>query len=149
MGTAGQLLWQRLCIAIGREDLLSRREFARELDRATNRIALNEAVNEALQERTSGEWIDILNKAGVPCGPIYSIDQVFADPQVQHLQAAAPVRHPVLGEIRLVNQAVGLGRTPASIARAAPDPGAHTDEVLGEIGYAQADIAALRTRGVI
>ncbi|MBI2961176.1 MAG: CoA transferase [Betaproteobacteria bacterium] len=149
IGVSGEGMWLRLCKALGREDLAERAEFEREPDRARNRIALNDELNAHLATRTSAEWIDILNAAGVPCGPIYSIDQVFADPQVRHLQAAAGVTHPRLGELRLVNQAVKLTRTPARLACAAPDPGAHTDEVLAEIGYTVQDIAGLRARGVI
>ena len=99
--------------------------------------------------KTSDEWISLLNAASVPCGPIYSVDQVFADPQVQHLRAAAKLKHPLLGEIRVVNQAVGLSRTPATMASATPDIGQHTDEVLAEVGYSAADIAALRKIKVI
>ena len=87
---------------------------------------------------------EVLNKAGVPCGAINAMDQVFADPQVQHLQAAAEVNHPRLGKVRLINQAVKLSRTPARLATATPERGEHTDEVLGELGYDQAAIAALR-----
>ena len=132
VGTSGEGMWLRLCKANAREDWLSRPEFEHEPDRALNRIALNAEMNSELGKKTSREWIEIFNAAGVPCGPIYSVDQVFADPQVQHLQAATPVAHPKLGEIRLVNQAVKLTRTPASMASAAPELGAHTDEVLAE-----------------
>jgi formyl-CoA transferase len=102
-----------------------------------------------LREKQSEEWISILNAAGVPCGPIYRMDQVFADPQVQHLHAAATVKHPVLGDIHVVNQAVGLSRTPATMAGATPEIGQHTDEVLTEAGYSGAEIAALRKNKVI
>jgi formyl-CoA transferase len=85
----------------------------------------------------------------VPTGPIYRVDQVFADPQVQHLGAAAPVRHRTLGEIRIVNQPVKLSRTPAVLATATPERGAHADEILRELGYADAEIAALRAKRVI
>jgi crotonobetainyl-CoA:carnitine CoA-transferase CaiB-like acyl-CoA transferase len=91
----------------------------------------------------------ILLEADIACGPIYKMDQVFADPQVQHLQAAAPIRHPVLGEIRVVNQPVKLTRTPASMVRATPEAGEHTGEILAELGYSADEIKSLRTGKVV
>ena len=149
MGASGDGMWLRLCKAIGRADLLERPEFQGQADRAKNRVALNAALNETFGERTSAAWIGILNEAGVPCGPIYAVDKVFDDPQVQHLEAAAPVEHPTLGTIRLVNQAVTLSRTPASLATATPERGEHTEEVLHELGYGAADIVRLRDARVI
>ena len=101
------------------------------------------------KHKTSHEWVSMLNEMGVPCGPIYSMDQVFADPQVQHLQAATPVDHPSLGRINILNQAARLSRTPSSMAAATPEQGAHNDEVLTEIGYSASDIQALRAARVI
>ena len=149
IGASGGAMWKRLCPAVGRADLLERAEFESGADRAKNREALNAELNAALCTKTSEEWISILNAAGVPCGPIYSMDQVFADPQVQHIQAAAKVKHPVLGEILLVNQAAGLSRTPATMVSATPEIGQHTDEVLAEAGYSSADIENLRNNKVI
>ena len=149
IGASGEGMWKRLCPAVGRPELLARPEFEGGANRAKNRKALNAELNSALSVKKSEEWISLLNAAGVPCGPIYSMDQVFADPQVQHLHAAATVNHPVLGEIRVVNQAVGLSRTPATMASATPEIGQHTDEVLAEVGYSAADIAALRKNKVI
>jgi formyl-CoA transferase len=149
VAASGEGMWKRLCAAIGRPDLLARAEFDGAANRARNRGALNAELNTALREKKSEEWISILNAAGVPCGPIYSMDQVFADPQVQHLHAAATVDHPVLGAIRVVNQAVGLSRTPATMAAATPEIGQHTDEVLSAAGYSGAEIAALRKNKVI
>ncbi len=149
VAVAGDGIWKRLCLAIGREDLLERADFKGEANRSRNRVALNAELNATLTARPSGDWITILNAAGVPSGPIYAIDQVFADPQVQHLGAAARVKHPKLGEIRIVNQAVKLSRTPATIASATPELGAHTAEVLDELGYSTADIENLRQKKVI
>ena len=85
----------------------------------------------------------------MPSGPIYTMDQVFADPQVQHLEAAAALRHPQLGEIRLVNQVVKLSRTPASMARPTAELGEHADEILAELGYDASQIADLRSRKIV
>ena len=93
----------------------------------------------------------MLNEAGVPCGPIYSIDQVFEDPQVKHLRMARPATHATLGEINIIGQAVNLTATPEPdrIPRATPELGEHTDDVLLEAGYDEAAIKAFRDSGVI
>ena len=142
-------LWPRLCDALGRSDLATRAEFATAALRSRNREQLKDVLNEILAAKNSSEWNELLNAAGVPCGPIYRMDEVFADPQVRHLKAAAPVQHPRLGRIEILAQPVGLSRTPAAIVRATPELGEHTDEVLAETGYTDDEIEALRTRGAI
>jgi len=149
MGASGDGMWARLCKALGRTDLLERPEFEGQVNRAKNRAALNAALNETFGTRTSTAWIGILNEAGVPCGPIYPVNEVFDDPQVRHLEAAAAVEHPTLGTIRLVNQPVKLLRTPAALAAATPERGEHTEEVLHELGYGATEIARLREARVI
>ncbi len=149
VAASGSVMWMRLCEAIGRPELAEDPRFRRADDRAANRAALAAEIESALQTRPSAEWVSRLNDAGVPCGPIYRMDEVFADPQVRHLGAAAPVNHPRLGTLNILNQAVRLSRTPAALATATPERGEHTDEVLHEIGVTEAEIALLRGGRVI
>ncbi len=149
VAASGEGMWARLCEAMGRKDLLERPEFKGQPARAKNRAALNAEINAALAKKKSAEWIEALNAAGVPCGPIYSMDQVFADPQVNHLGVPVEVESRALGKFRVVNQAVRLSRTPARVVSAAPEAGEHTDEILGELGYGKDEIAQLRAAKAI
>jgi formyl-CoA transferase len=149
VAASGDGMWQRLCKAVGREDLLARAEFATQQGRADHRVALNAELNQSLATRSGAEWIEALNDAGVPCGPIYAIDQMFADPQVRHLGVATEVVHPTLGPIRVLGQAARLSRTPAAVVAPTPEIGQHTDELLAELGYAADAIAGLRQQHVV
>jgi formyl-CoA transferase len=149
IAASGTVMWRRLCEAIGRPGLIDDARFARADDRAANRAALAAEIEAALAADTSAAWVDRLNAAGVPCGPILRMDEVFADPQVRHLGAAASVEHPRLGPLSLLNQAVRMSRTPASLATATPERGEHTDEVLRELGLDDAAIGALRRDRVV
>ena len=146
---SGDGMWKRLCNLLGREDLLADPDFKTNEARSTHRARLNRVLNESFAEKKSADWVEELNKAGVPCGPIYRMDEVFADPQVRHLSAAAEVAHPRLGRFKLLSQVVKLSRTPASIASATPEAGQHTDEILKELAYSDAEIAALRSKKAV
>ena len=151
IAASGAELYKRFCKAIGANELLENPEYQSFEGRSKNRDELNEKLANITKTRKSQEWIDLLNEAGVPCGPIYSIDQVFADPQVKHLKMAQPAQHPTLGELNIIRQAVNLTGTPAPdhIMRATPELGEHTDEVLKEAGYDDSAIKAFREAGVV
>lgn len=149
VAASGSVMWQRLCDAIGRPELVKDERFAKAELRAANRAALADELNAALSTRRSAEWVELLNAAGVPCGPIYAMDEVFADPQVKHLGATASVEHPTLGTLNILNQPIRLSRTPAAVVTPTPERGDHTDEVLGELGLDAAQIARLRADKVV
>jgi formyl-CoA transferase len=150
IAASGDHMFRRFCEAADAQHLLSDPDYATGAARSKNRKALNERIAEITKKRPAQYWIELMNEVGVPCGPIYSIDQVFADPQVQHLEMARPVKHPKLGPMKVVGQAINMTRTaePAEL-RPTPDLGQHTDEVLRELGYNDAAIADLRAKEVV
>jgi formyl-CoA transferase len=142
-------MWRRFCAAMGRADLIDHPDYATAALRRKNRAALNELVQALTVEEDSAALIARLNQAGIPCGPIYSIDQTFADPQVRHLGIAQTVASAALGPITLLGQPVTLSRTPSRLATAAPEYGEHCDAILAELGYDAAEIAEFRRTGAV
>jgi formyl-CoA transferase len=149
VAVAGQEIWRRFCEAIGHEELTRNPAYAEPADRSTNRDALNAELAAILRRAPSAHWIELLNRAGVPCGPINTIDQVFADPQVRHLGLAQGVHSHERGDVELVGQPIIMSRTPSRIRTPPPLMGEHTDELLRAIGYDDEGIAALREAAVI
>jgi len=143
ISATGGKMWERFCRAIGAEALLQMPQYRTEELRSKNRSALNGEIQARLQNRSSAEWIDALNKAGVPCGPIYAIDEMFADPQVRHLGIAQQVAGTGKRPLRLVGQPISLSRTPSRLVARPPKLGEHTDAVLKEFGFSAREIAAL------
>jgi crotonobetainyl-CoA:carnitine CoA-transferase CaiB-like acyl-CoA transferase len=151
IAAVGDNLFGRFCRAIGAEHMLTMPEFANDKLRSDNRVQLDAEISAIIGKRPSAQWIELLNAAGVPCGPVYSIDQVFADPQVEHLEAVRHVDSKRFGRLAVVRQPVNISdaEQPALFRHASPESGEHTDEILREIGVAPDEIGRLRAAGAI
>jgi len=150
IAASGDALWTRFCETIGATALLSHPEHASGELRSRNRKALNERIGAITKSQPSAHWVKILNDAGVPCGPINSIDQTFAEPQVRHLGIAKAVRHPELGDIKIVGQPIVLTNAPQPDEyRPTPGLGQNTEEILKDLGYDAKAITELRSHGIV
>ena len=149
IAVAGGGMYERFCNAIGLEHLITDERFATSAGRSKNRAEMNLLISEVTEMNTSEYWIEMLNEAGCPCGPINTMDQVFDDPQVKHVKMAVAVDHPRMGSFDVVNQAVKLSRTPSSIRTATPEQGEHTDAILADLGYDGASIGDFHKNGVV
>jgi crotonobetainyl-CoA:carnitine CoA-transferase CaiB-like acyl-CoA transferase len=143
IATTGQRIWQRFCESADAPQLLKNPDYKDSSTRSKNRDALNAEIDKLLVGRTSAEWVERFNKAGVPSGPIYAIDEVFADPQVEHIGIAQSVTKKDKSKMRLVAQPVTLSRTPSRLVARPPELGEHTNAILKEFGFSKRDIAAL------
>ena len=148
IAASGKVIYTRLCEALGVPALATQAEFATSSLRSKNRVALNAALSERTKAWSTHDLVEMLAKAGVPCGPIYKMDQVFADPQVQHLGMAVKVPKASGGEIPLVGPAMKLTRTPSTMRRAIGRAGEHNEEILRAAGYGDAEIAQLKKDGI-
>jgi crotonobetainyl-CoA:carnitine CoA-transferase CaiB-like acyl-CoA transferase len=144
LAASGHRIWVRLCNAIGAPELATHPDYATGAGRSQHRDRLHDDLEQFFLKRDTADWVETLNAAGVPAGPIYSIDQAFADPQVRHLCMAEKV-----GDVAYLGQPVTLSRTPSRVAAHPPDLGEHTDEVLRELGYDEAQVARLRNGGIV
>jgi formyl-CoA transferase len=150
IAASGDNLWRKFCEVSGDKDLASNPDFATVPLRAKNRQALIAHLNDVVRSKPSAFWVEQLNKAGVPCGPINTIDQVFADPQVKHLGIRRSVDHPNLGTFDIVGQPIHMSAFPQpERLRPTPEQGQHTDEVLRELGYDAVAIKDLHGKGVV
>ena len=149
IAAAGNDIYRRLCVALGQPELADHPDYTTDKKRSANRKPLNAAISEVTRTKTSADWIDSLNQAGVPSGPIYQMDEVFADPQVQHLNLTRKIPHPTLGDVEVIGQPIELSRSKWEIRTPTPEAGEHTDTILANLGYDPAAIAGLRERRVV
>lgn len=149
VGATGDKRWHVFCTMIGAPELLADPRFATNGDRFAHNAILTEEINAKLQAHTSDEWEAILNTHGVPCGPIYTMDQSLEHPQVRHREMVVTRPHPTLGTVRLLGLPVKLTETPGAIHRSPPLFAQHTEEILREIGVSDAQLRRLHAGGVI
>jgi crotonobetainyl-CoA:carnitine CoA-transferase CaiB-like acyl-CoA transferase len=149
IAASGDDIYRRLCKAIEREDLITDPRFSTSRARSMNRDEIMEVLMPVTRQKTSAEWINILNAAGVPCGPIYTIDKSFADPQVKFLEMAQPVRSKALGDLTILGHPVGWNGQRNPLRSAAPELGEHNEEIFTALGFTKAEIEDLAKREII
>ena len=140
LGAPNQSNWERLCQAIGRADLLDQPQYADNAGRLTNQTQLESDLEQTFAQHSTAHWMEVLNRAGVPCGPIYDMQQVWDDPHVASREMRVDLEHPAAGTVPNIGLAAKLYGSPGSIRTAAPQLGQHTREVLADAGYSDADI---------
>jgi formyl-CoA transferase len=149
IGAANQANWERMCRAVGREDLLEDPRFASNALRMVNIADLTPIMDDTFSRGTTSHWVEVLEREGVPCGPIYNIKQVYDDPHVQARNMRVELDHPIAGRIGNIGVPIKLSDTPGTARTAAPVLGQHTKEVLSEYDYTEGDIEAIKASGAI
>lgn len=149
LAATGNKNFAKLCKLIDRETMVADPRFASSALRTQNRAALNELITDALRTRSTREWFDIIVGAGLPCGPVYNVKEVFADPQVEQLRIKRSVTHPRLGELDLIAQPCEITGFDRNLRSATPDLGEHNDEILRSLGYDDDGIEKLKAAKAI
>lgn len=149
IGAANQRNWELLVGALDRADLLQNPQFATNADRMANLADLVETLTATLKTRATGEWLRILEEAGVPCGPVLTLDQVYQHPQVQARAMDIEVEHPVAGRIHAIGFPVKYSSTPPQLYRPAPVLGQHTTMILESLGYTVEQCRQFEADGII
>lgn len=149
LAVAGETIWKRFVEAIDKKEWIQMEEFIDAKNRLKNRDYLNELIEEVTITKTSSEWVEMLEKVGVPCGPINSIDKVFDDPQVKHLGIAQEIETIPFGGTKLVGQPFNLSRSPSSMKCRPPEKGEHNQDVLGDLGFSVEELNTLKSKSII
>lgn len=146
----GDRQWRGLCAAIGHPELYEHEDYAKMEDRVTHRDALEQILQESMSRKSSDEWVEILTKNGVPCGNVNDLSEVLTHPQLEHLGMVREVHDPARGlDLKLLDFPVKMSKTPAEMRSTPPALGAHTAEILAELGYSLSDVAKLQDRHII
>ena len=149
LAVAGETIWRRFAEAVDKKDWLEMEEFKDAKNRLKNRDYLNSLIEELTVTKSSNEWVEKLEKVGVPCGPINSIDKVFQDPQVKHLGIAQSIDTIPFGETELVGQPFNLSRTPSSLKQRPPEKGEQNSDVLSELGFSDKELNDFKNQEII
>ena len=149
LAVAGETIWKRFVEAIDKKEWLQMEEFQDAKNRLKNRDYLNKLIEEVTVSKTSNEWVEMLEKVGVPCGPINSIDKVFDDPQVKHLGIAQPIETIPFGDTELVGQPFNLSRSPSLMKQRPPEKGEHNEDVLLDLGFSIDELNDLKAKSII
>ncbi|MBY8991331.1 MAG: CoA transferase [Candidatus Lokiarchaeota archaeon] len=142
-------LWGKFCKAIGLESITNNPKYATNADRVKNREELIEIIGNIICTKKTNDWLNILNEAGIPCGPIYNLDQVFSDPQVLHREMVKEIDHSTVGKIKVTGIPIKFSETPGEILTAPPVLGQHTKEILTALGYPREDIEKMYNDGIV
>jgi formyl-CoA transferase len=149
IGASGQAIWERCARALGRPEWLADPRFARPPERRKNRFALEKEITAVLTTAPTAHWTKVLDHAGVPCGPVYTYEQLFADPQVRHRAMVVHADDAELGRVPHIRTPIRMSAAGVAVRRTAPRLGQHTDEILAGLGYPPAQVAELRRERVI
>lgn len=149
LAVAGNNIWGRFCRAVGKEEWIDEPKYKDNADRLAHRDELNAEIAEFIKTKSGDEWVEMLEKVGVPCGKINKMDEVFADPQVIHMGIATDGDSVPYGKTQFVGQPIFMSRTPSKIVSRPPERGEHTEEILGKLGFDDATIASMREKDII
>ena len=149
LGASGEGNWKRFCEVLEKPAWYQDPEFINEPLRVKNRERLNQLITHEFKKKTVHQWVSLLNQAGVPAGPVYTVPEVFEDPQVKHLNVTATLPTQFGKDMHFITQPVVLSRTPSKVVAPAPGWGEHTDEVLVDLGFSASAISDFHARGVV
>ena len=149
LAVAGETIWRRFAEAVDKQEWLEKVEFKNAKERLKNRDYLNKLIEELTVTKTSNEWVETLEKVGVPCGPINSIDEVFNDPQVKHIGIAQSIDTIPFGQTELVGQPFNLSRSPSIMKQRPPEKGEHNEDILLDLGFSNEELNELKSKNII